>query len=178
LLLLAGLQPEAGRLGMAAIRCLGQPAPLLSLACGKLLLDTPGGDFAPIYLSGYDKGYERGNPPGLYDPMNAADFSPLINAIEAAGATEHPGVPAVDTFSLSLPTDGAAIEAIVDELAGSCAEGNAPAVAESLAQAGKELSRAMFDLCPPTLFTRLNAMAGRAGVPLPCDRTVAQEPAE
>jgi NAD(P)-dependent dehydrogenase (short-subunit alcohol dehydrogenase family) len=178
LLLLAGIGTELGRLRMVAIRCLGDPAPLLSVTCGKLSQDAAGLDCPPIYLSGYDKGYERGNPPGLYDPMNAADFSPLINAIEAAGADEDPGVSSVDRFHLSLPTDGTTVDRLADELADACAVGNAPAVAELLAEAGKVLAGAMFDECPAGLFARLERMATQAGVPLPCERSVAEAPVE
>jgi hypothetical protein len=178
LLMLAGLVSDPGRLRMVAIRCLGDPAPLLSVACGKLQVDAADETCPPIYLSGYDKGYERGNPPGLYDPMTAADFSPLINAIEAAGATEEPGVPSVDRFFLSLPTDGTTINGLVDGLVDVCAVGDAPAVADALAAAGKDLARAMFEECPAPLFRRLQHMATRAGVPLPCERAVAEEPAE
>jgi NAD(P)-dependent dehydrogenase (short-subunit alcohol dehydrogenase family) len=178
LLMLAGLNQQPCQLGMVAIRSLGDPISLLSLACGKLKADSAPARYSPIYLSGYDKGYERGNPPGLYDPMTAADFSPLINAIEAAAATEESGVPAVDRFSLSLGREAAVVDSIVDQFADECEAGDAPAVAEHLAAAGKLLAASMFAECPPVLFEKLRKMANRAGVPLPCERISADESSE
>jgi hypothetical protein len=65
---------------------------LLDLAVGTLL--QVGSD-SPIYFSGHDPGYERMPFPGLYDPENAGDFSPLLNAFEAAAA-EHDAQLGVD----------------------------------------------------------------------------------
>jgi FlaA1/EpsC-like NDP-sugar epimerase len=85
LLLAAGLRAQPGSLRVFAIRDLGWPVSLLDLAIGTL--QQVGSD-SPIYFSGHDPGYEPVPFPGLYDPANAGDVSPLLNAFEAAGA-EH-----------------------------------------------------------------------------------------
>lgn len=77
---------------MDAIRDLGWRVSLLDLAIGTLL--QVGFD-RPIYFSGHDPGYERVPFPGLYDPDNAGDVSPLLNAFEAAAA-EHDAQLGVD----------------------------------------------------------------------------------
>jgi FlaA1/EpsC-like NDP-sugar epimerase len=83
LLLAAGLRAQPGGLRVFAIRDLGWPVSLLDLAIGTLI--RVGSD-SPIYFSGHDPGYEPVPFPGLYDPANAGEISPLLNAFEAAGA--------------------------------------------------------------------------------------------
>jgi FlaA1/EpsC-like NDP-sugar epimerase len=92
LLLAAGLRAQPGALRVYALRDLGWPVSLLDLAIGTLLLV---GSDSPIYFSGHDPGYERVPFPGLYDPDNAGDVSPLLNAFEAAAA-EHDAQLGVD----------------------------------------------------------------------------------
>lgn len=168
LLMVAGVVAEP-RLKAVAIRSLGEPARLLSMLLGKLQSGLTS-DHPPIYLSGYDKGYEKGNPPGLYNPMTAADLSPLINAIEALSATELEEVPEIDQFHLALPT-GDYIERIVDGLEWVCRNDEPLKIAAELAGAVKEEAEAMFSLCPEPLFTQLNKMATQGGVALPCSRS-------
>jgi nucleoside-diphosphate-sugar epimerase len=95
LLMLAALDPEPGLLRIHSITDLGWPVGLLDLALGVL---SEGGSRTPVYISGYDPGYEAVSFPGLYDPMTAGDVSPLINALEAAAAV--PAHPYVDTFTM------------------------------------------------------------------------------
>jgi FlaA1/EpsC-like NDP-sugar epimerase len=85
LLLTAGLRAQPGSLRVFAIRDLGWPVSLLDLAIGTL---WQVGSDSPIYFSGHDPGYERVPFPGLYDPDNAGEISPLLNAFEAVDA-EH-----------------------------------------------------------------------------------------
>lgn len=40
------------------------------------------GSATPLYVSGYDQGYEEISFPGLYDQMTAGDVSPLLNAFK------------------------------------------------------------------------------------------------
>jgi FlaA1/EpsC-like NDP-sugar epimerase len=96
LLLAAGLRAQPGALRVHAIRDLGWPVSLLDLAIGTLL--QVGSD-SPIYFSGHDPGYERVPFPGLYDPGNAGDVSPLLNAFEAAAA-EHDAHLGVDACAV------------------------------------------------------------------------------
>jgi nucleoside-diphosphate-sugar epimerase len=83
LLLCGMLDAHEGALRLNALRDLDWPASLLEVALGAV---AQTGSAAPIYISGYDDGYEEQAFPGLYDPMTAGDVSPLINVFEAVGA--------------------------------------------------------------------------------------------
>ena len=98
LLLLACLGATPGEFRIHAISDLGWPVSLLDLALG-VLADT--GSAAPVYISGYDQGYEEVPFPGLYDPATAGDVSPLLNAFEAAAVVESP-CPVVDAFRVDM----------------------------------------------------------------------------
>jgi nucleoside-diphosphate-sugar epimerase len=104
LLLLAFLGAQQGEFRMFAIRDLGWPVSLLDVALGVL---AHKGSRTPIYISGYDPGYEEVPFPGLYDPATAGDVSPLMNAFEAATATASP-CPRIDGFRLEMAPDPAA----------------------------------------------------------------------
>ena len=167
LLLLAGVQSGAG-LQLLAIRELGDPPDLLRLVLGRMQT-RPNSTHPAIYLSGHDKGYERGVTPGLYDPTTAADLSPLINAVEARTAKPVPGVPDVDAFGLRLP-DGCSAEPVVDDLAARCDAADPLELAAGLAGAVKQQAQAAFDVCPDDLFGRLHHLASTAGTSLPTER--------
>jgi nucleoside-diphosphate-sugar epimerase len=98
LLLRAGLGAAAGALSVHAITDLGWPVSLLDVALGVLART---GSSAPIYFSGYDRGYEVVPFPALYDPMTAGDVSPLLSAFEAVRAQRPPGEVA-DAFPLDM----------------------------------------------------------------------------
>jgi hypothetical protein len=105
LLLSAGLNGRAGMLRIHALRDLGWPVNLLDLALG-MIAETESD--APIYLAGYERGYEEIPFPGLYDPRTAGDVSPLINAFEAIGTL--PGrCPEVDVFDAPAPSADLAV---------------------------------------------------------------------
>lgn len=95
LLMLAALDQTPGQLQIHAITDLDWPIGLLDLTLGVL---AQTGSRTPVYFSGYDPGYEAVSFPGLYDPMQAGDVSPLINALEAAALT--PVHPPTDTFGM------------------------------------------------------------------------------
>jgi nucleoside-diphosphate-sugar epimerase len=101
LLLSAGLGAQPGSLRVQAITDLGWPVSLLDLALGVL---RRGGSDAPIYLSGYDPGYEDAPFPGWYDPRTAGDVSPLLSALEADSAGKAAGG-AADSFPLEFAPD-------------------------------------------------------------------------
>lgn len=83
-LLLCGMvDAQPGSVRLNALRDLDWPASLLEVALGAVART---GSTAPIYIAGYDNGYEEQAFPGLYDPMTAGDVSPLINVFEAVGA--------------------------------------------------------------------------------------------
>jgi len=101
LLLSAGLSARPGRLRVQAITDLGWPVGLLDLALG--VLGRVGSD-APVYLSGYDPGYEEAPFPGWCDPRTAGNVSPLLNALEAECAGRAAGG-AADDFPLEFAAD-------------------------------------------------------------------------
>jgi Polysaccharide biosynthesis protein len=98
LLLGAGIGACPGALRIHAITDLGWPVCLLDVALGML---TRTGSGAPVYFSGYDRGYEAAPFPGLYDPMTAGDVSPLLSAFEA-GLAGQSSCPAAGAFSLEI----------------------------------------------------------------------------
>ena len=98
LLLLAYLGGRPGEFRIHAISDLGWPVSLLDVALGVL---AQAGSRTPIYISGYDRGYEEIPFPGLYDPMTAGDVSPLLNAFEACTVTDS-SCPLVDVFRVEM----------------------------------------------------------------------------
>jgi FlaA1/EpsC-like NDP-sugar epimerase len=99
LIALAGAKP--GEFRSHAIKDLGWPVSLIDVAIGVLASRNSA---TPIYISGYDPGYEEAPFPGLYDPATAGDVSPLLNAFETAAIAQSP-CPMVDAFSLRMATD-------------------------------------------------------------------------
>jgi nucleoside-diphosphate-sugar epimerase len=98
LLLLAYLGARPGEFRVHAITDLGWPVSLLDVALGVLASKR---SRTPVYISGYDPGYEEVAFPGLYDPATAGDVSPLMNAFETAALVESP-CPMVDAFRLEM----------------------------------------------------------------------------
>jgi intracellular sulfur oxidation DsrE/DsrF family protein len=111
LLLVASLAPDDGVFRLHMIRDLGWPVSLLALALGVMLRE---GTVAPLYMAGYDPGYEERPYPGLYDPAVAGDVSPLMNVMEA-GAVQEAASAAVDAVPVS-PPEVPQIEACLREL--------------------------------------------------------------
>jgi nucleoside-diphosphate-sugar epimerase len=98
LLLLACLGSERAEFRVYAISDLGWPVSLMDLALAVLARSD---SQTPIYISGYDRGYEEIPFPGLYDPMTAGDVSPLLNAFEAGAVVGSP-CPMVDGFRVDM----------------------------------------------------------------------------
>ena len=101
LLLLAYLGARPGELRVHAITDLGWPVCLVDVALGVLASKR---SRTPVYVSGYDPGYEEVAFPGLYDPATAGDVSPLMNAFETAALVDPP-CPMVDAFRLEMRQD-------------------------------------------------------------------------
>jgi nucleoside-diphosphate-sugar epimerase len=116
LLLIAMLGGVRGEFRVHAITDLGWPISLLDVALGVL---ASTGSATPLYISGYDPGYEEVAFPGLYDPATAGDVSPLLNAFEAAIAAPGP-CHRVDSFRLRMAPDPATPK-LLDALAQACA---------------------------------------------------------
>lgn len=116
LLLASGPGSRPGTVRMHAIRDLDWPVNLLDLAVG-MIVETR--SQSPIYISGYEDGYEQEAFPGLYDPRTSGNISPLINAFEAAAAT--PATCAeIDAFELRPPTDDTEALAALTALESAC----------------------------------------------------------
>ena len=122
LLLAAGLGARPGELRVHAITDLGWPVTLMDVTLGVLART---GSPTPIYISGYDRGYEPIPFPGLYDPLTAGEVSPLLSAFEAAKAEPMPGG-MVDAFPLAVKDDGM-LDLRLAELAEACAGTEDPA---------------------------------------------------
>lgn len=137
LLLLASLDTQPGQLRIHAITDLDWPVSLLDLALGVLATT---GSAAPIYISGYDPGYEEVAFPGLYDPATAGGVSPLINALEAAAAVPSNG-PMTDAFRAAMKPGPRAAELLAG-LAGAC---NRPTGPDEIRAALREVSWALLD---------------------------------
>jgi nucleoside-diphosphate-sugar epimerase len=101
LLLLAYLGARPGELRVHAITDLGWPVSLMDVALGVLASRR---SRTPVYISGYDPGYEEAPFPGLYDPATAGDVSALMNAFETAALVDSP-CPLVDAFTLEMTQD-------------------------------------------------------------------------
>ena len=137
LLLAAGLGARPGELRVHAITDLGWPVTLLDVTLGVLART---GSATPIYVSGYDRGYEPIPFPGLYDPLTAGEVSPLLSAFEAATAKPMPGA-MVDAFPLAV-TPGPELDGRLQELDEACRGTEDPAVLRS---ALDQLSWALLD---------------------------------
>ena len=168
LLMLAALDKglaRPGRLPIHAIADLGWPVSLLDLTLGVLAARDSG---APVYLSGYDPGYEEVPFPGLYDPATAGELSPLLNAFEAA-AVMPSECPMTNVFEARFAPEPRAAE-LSAELAAICGDTDDP---ERVRAALRELSWALLDatlaVAPPEALTRAARIAGRHTVTLTAD---------
>ena len=159
LLLLACLGASQGEYRINAITDLGLPIALLDVALGVLAeMDSA----SPVYISGYDKGYEEIAFPGLYDPMTAGDVSPLMNAFEAVALTGSPS-PRVDTFRMGIAPEPRAVK-LLAALDVACEQTQDPDVIRAMLD---ELSWAVLDATlhatPQLALLRSAAMAQRHG---------------
>jgi hypothetical protein len=157
LLLIAGAGAVRGEFLVYAITDLGWPVSLLDLVVG-VLAETRSA--TPIYVSGYDRGYEEIPFPGLYDPATAGEVSPLLNAFEAARVTPGP-CPMVDAFPLEMkpaPEPGKLLAALED----ACAATEDPHVVRD---ALDELSWSLLDVTLGAAPTRALARAAALADP-------------
>lgn len=116
LLLNSGLGTRCGVVRMHALRNLDWPVNLLDLALG-MIIETRSP--SPIYVAGYEQGYESEAFGGLYDPRTAGGISPLINMFEAASVV--PGdCTETDAFDILPPSDDAEAQRRFDELEELC----------------------------------------------------------
>lgn len=166
LLMLAALdQGRPGRLPIRAIADLGWPVSLLDLTLGVLAARDSD---APVYLSGYDPGYEEVPFPGLYDPATAGDLSPLLNAFEAAAVVPSE-CPMTNVFEAGFAPEPRAAE-LSAELAAVCGETDDP---QRVRAALRELSWTLLDatlaVAPPEALARAARIANRHVATLTAD---------
>lgn len=112
LLICAGLDAAAGPLRVGAIRDLGWPISLMDLALGWLGAIN---GRSPVYVCGFEAGYEVAPYPGLYDPRLSGDLSPLFNALEAPAVTQSAFSDNVELAALAF-CDDAGTRALLDRL--------------------------------------------------------------
>jgi hypothetical protein len=165
LLMLASISAQPGELRLHAISDLGWPVSLMDLALAVLARsDSP----TPIYVSGYDRGYEEIPFPGLYDPMTAGDVSPLLNAFEAAAVVDSP-CPMVDAFKVQIAPEPRAVK-VLTALAEVCERTEDPAAVRG---ALNDLSWTLLDCtlraAPCKALMRSAAMAQRYSATLGAD---------
>jgi nucleoside-diphosphate-sugar epimerase len=137
LLLLACLGATRGEYRIHAISDLGWPVSLMDLALAVL---ASSGSQTPVYVSGYDRGYEEIPFPGLYDPLTAGDVSPLLNAFEAAAIVDPP-CPMLDAFRMDMAPEPRAVK-LLSALAEVCDRTQDPGMVRSTLN---ELSWSMLD---------------------------------
>jgi hypothetical protein len=117
LLMLASLDVRPGNLVIHAITDVDWPVSLLNLGLGVVAARE---SVSPIYVSGYDPGYEEIAFPGLYDPETACDVSPMLNAFEAVTTVPASGL-GTDAFKVRLAPGPGAAE-LLDKLIVACTE--------------------------------------------------------
>jgi nucleoside-diphosphate-sugar epimerase len=154
-----------GLLPIRAIADLGWPVSLLDLTLGVLAARDSA---APVYLSGYDPGYEEVPFPGLYDPATAGELSPLLNAFEAAAVVPSE-CPMTNVFEAAFAPEPRAAE-LGAELAAVCGETDDP---QRVRAALRELSWALLDatlaVAPREALTRAARIANRHVATLTAD---------
>lgn len=159
LLLAAFLGAQRGELRVHAIADLGWPASLLDLALGERAAQHSA---VPVYLSGYDRGYEEAVYPGLYDPRTAGDVSPLLNMFEAA-CTVTPAVAGIDAFRLDLTAPAAAGFALQQLRVACLPTSSALQARAALDTLSWTLLDATFAAAPGALVARSAQLAGQCG---------------
>jgi hypothetical protein len=133
-----------------AITDLGWPVSLIDVALGVLASKR---SRTPVYISGYDPGYEEVPFPGLYDPATAGDVSPLFNAFETAAMVDSP-CPMVDSFKLEMAEDTVSVK-LLDVLDEVCGQTQDPTeVRSSLDDLSWSLLNATLDAADRTTLSR------------------------
>ena len=141
LLLDACLNAEAKTFKLEVIRDLDWPISLIDIAVGALVKSH---SQTSIYVCGYEAGYEEIPYPALFDRIVSGDVSPLVNAFEAAHATESPTCPGADVFPFTIK-DSPSLESDFEALRDRCA----------LSEDGDEMRRNLDKLSWALLHARL-----------------------
>ncbi|MHB1584984.1 MAG: polysaccharide biosynthesis protein [Acidimicrobiales bacterium] len=158
LLVVAAQEVPAAGASVAAISNLGWPHTLLDVALDVI---DRAGTGAPVYISGYEKGYEEAAYPGTFDPRQTAASTPLFNVLEAAAVLpEAPLGPAVEHTPLPWSVDEQ-LDCQLMSLQSALRRGAAEDVLrEELLHASAALLRATFATAPSTGLAAVAALAG------------------
>ena len=120
LLMSSVLETRRQRFSLATIRDLGWPVSLLELALGVL---ASTGSRSPLYVCGFEDGYEKAPYPGLYDPLVSGAVSPLFNSLEAFEAEPARACADLDVHRPSTPSS-TRVGAIIRQLCRAAAAGS------------------------------------------------------
>jgi NAD(P)-dependent dehydrogenase (short-subunit alcohol dehydrogenase family) len=158
LLMCASLSTESGRFAIEAIRDLGWPISLLDLSIGWLAETRSA---SPIYVCGFEAGYERSPYPGLYDPAVSGERSPLYNALECHATGDAVGCEAVDSCRVPVQVDVVPDAAIDRVCAAAAADAPVGALRNLVDEVGWTLWAAALRATPtPTLRRHLRLLSG------------------
>jgi len=151
LLLSSVLEPSDDGLALGAIRDLGWPASLLELALG--VISAPPTD-TPLYVCGFEAGYEKAPYPGLYDPLCSGSRSPLFNAMEVPEVSDSTTCPAVDIYQPPPSTADRVSRLIRRAGADACASAPPEIVRAQIEECGWTMLRESLALMPTTVLAR------------------------
>jgi hypothetical protein len=150
LLLLAFAGATRGEFRVHAITDLGWPVNLIDVALGVVAAKN---SRSPVYISGYDPGYEEVPFPGLYDPATAGDVSPLLNAFETAALAPSP-CPMINAFRLEMAQDTVSAK-LLSALEAACERTHEPgAIKAALDELSWSLLDATLSAAPPAVLRR------------------------
>ena len=130
LLMCAAVEAVGNELRVAAIRDLGWPISLIDLALGWLASND---EQLPLYVCGFEAGYDLGGYPALYDPRMSGDRSPLFNSLEAPQAVVSRHCADVDRFPIEALKDAPTL-GLIRELSASAADEADPALLRTQVQ--------------------------------------------
>lgn len=158
LLVVAAQEVPAAFASVAAITNLGWPHTLLDVALDVI---ERAGSGSPVYVSGYERGYEEAAYPGTFDPRQTAASTPLFNVLEAAAVlSDVPLGSAVEHTPLSWAVDEGLDHRLLS-LQSALQRGAAEEVVrEELLHASASLLRVTFAGAPSSGLEAVAALAG------------------
>lgn len=151
LLMSSTLDATPGVLALGAIRDLGWPTSLLDLALGVISTSPTE---SPVYVCGYEAGYEKAPYPALYDPTNSGSRSPLFNSLEAPEVTDSGWCPDVDLLRPPSSADDR-ISALIRSTGAHAVSGAASEIVRALSEeCGWAMLRETLKLSPAAVLNR------------------------
>jgi len=147
----AVLDSAPGVLVLGAIRDLGWPASLLDLALGVVgTSPIP----TPLYICGFEAGYEKAPYPALYDPEISGGRSPLFNSMEAPDLSDSAACPEVDVHR-PPPAAEHHVSRLIRRTGADASPGTAPEILRARTEeCGWAMLRESLDLLPTGILAR------------------------